>query len=393
MYFDTKMKDECCGCKACYSICPENVIFFEEDNEGFFYPVINTLKCIKCDLCRKVCPINNTKLDTLNNHHNIYACYVNDTEKLKKSTSGGIFILLSDVIISQNGIVCGCKWNSNIEANHDFAFTKEERDLFCGSKYVQSDINNTFVETKKYLDSGKKVLFTGTPCQIQGLKYFLKKEYDNLYTMDIICHGVPSPGVFRDYIKSIERKKNKKICDFKFRDKTTGWSRPTRKIIFSDGCVDICLLQDDGFNRLYLMLDAILRPSCYECLFSGKERVADITVGDFWGVQEIYPDMFNNDNGVSVVMLNTQKGLELFYSINTNCFKAKRILLEEARRKNTPLNHSSKRYVNRELLFNDYNKYGIEYCIRKYCFPNILKKLLKKIKSVGNNLYGYLYKS
>jgi len=252
MYFDTANKQECCGCKACGNICPTHAIDFNKDSEGFWYPEINSNLCSKCNLCRKVCPNNQMKKGEIKDHGQCFAIYSKETDVLKKSTSGGMFTLVSDIILNKKGSIFGCKWNDSIQAIHGRAETRYERDFFCGSKYVQSDINTCYIEIRKLLNSGKYVLFTGTPCQVSALILFLGKDYDKLITIDIVCHGVPSPGVFQDYISLLEKKNNKKIIDYKFREKSIGWSTPQRMITYSDGSINKLLLSHDKFNWLFL---------------------------------------------------------------------------------------------------------------------------------------------
>jgi len=383
-YFDTKEKNLCCGCKVCSSVCPVEAISFQNDEEGFWYPIIDAKKCIKCNKCRTVCPLAKVDLNPIEEESQTYAAYSKSEEVLDNSTSGGVFTHISDLILEDGGVVFGHAYDENLKCICKIARTKEERNCFRGSKYVQSDMNSVYEEIKNEVGTGKKVLVTGTPCQIDAVKnYFLNQIPDNLFTMDIVCHGVPSPQIFSEYVVLQEKKSRKKIVDFKFRDKKYGWSTPHRVFEYSDGTSCGELLNNDAFNFLFLGIDCILRPSCFACRYAGKKRISDISIADFWGIQNKHEDMFNNNKGVSLVLLNNEKGKKLFKKVAEYDFLfIKSVILKDAQEKNSPLKEASVSYSKREKFFNDYKLKGLPFCLRKYSRIVYLRKLKTIIKNI-----------
>ena len=321
-----KDKKKCCGCSACVQRCPKQCINFREDNEGFRYPYIDTDKCINCGLCEKVCPIinqYNEKVPT-----KVYAA-INTNEKIRmQSSSGGIFTYIATKVIEEKGVVFGARFDKNWEVKHDFTENIEGLSAFRGSKYMQSRIEDNYLKVEKFLKDGRKVLFSGTPCQIAGLKRYLKKNYENLLTIDIICHGVPSPKIWRLYLNEIYKKNlishniqentgNKShITDINFRDKSSGWKTysftltlnnpnlPNRNIKYQETFTDNIFMK--GFlNNLYL------RPSCHDCAFKSGKSNSDITLADFWGINILSPKLDDN-KGTGLIICNNDKLLDLF---------------------------------------------------------------------------------
>jgi len=378
MYFYSGKNEECCGCKACGDICPKDAIEYNFD-KGFWYPYKNMKKCIDCKKCEEVCPIDFKEKILIEDNEQVYACFVNDKNILFQSSSGGMFTLLANYILENNGIVFGCKYSENMIVIHAEANKYEQLIPLSGTKYVQSDTAGIYKIVKKRLDEGQKILFSGTPCQIEALKNYLDKEYFNLITVDIVCHGVPSPQIFIDYIKLIEKKKNLKIKDFQFRNKTIGWNTPMRIIKYYNGLVNKNKLVKDPFNYLFQNLDLIERPSCYECKYAGAKRISDITIGDYWGVEKNTPEMFNNNNGVSIILLNTKKGNDFFLNIPKNRYTIKQISLKSAQEKNIPLRNNIRKNEKRNEFFKNYDRKGIEYCIKHYSETNKIKRIIKKI--------------
>ena len=312
-------KEQCCGCSACEQICPKGCITFSEDSEGFLYPNVNAVKCIDCGLCEKICPVINQ--DAERNPKKVYAAKHKDDGIRMMSSSGGVFSCLADKILEQGGVVFGARFNDRWEVIHDYVETKEDLDLFRGSKYVQSRIGDTFSEVESFLKLGRKVLFTGTPCQVAGLKKYLGKGYDNLLTIDFVCHGVPSPKVWRMYLYELLKTQNASdpeivltsikddviIKRINFRDKSVGWKN------FSFVC-DLSMASEDGergvvlssvfYENSYMnafLSNLSLRPSCYECPARKGKSGADITIGDFWGVESVLPNE-NDDKGISLIL-------------------------------------------------------------------------------------------
>lgn len=335
---DIKEKHNCCGCGACVQICPKQCISMSADNEGFLYPHVNNVICIDCGLCERVCPVinQNEPKEPLA----VYAAKNTNEEIRLKSSSGGIFTLLAEQVIAEGGVVFGVRFNKNWEVIHDYTETSEGLEAFRGSKYVQSVIGNNFIKVKQFLADGRKVLFSGTPCQIAGLKKFLRKDYENLLTVEVVCHGVPSPMVWRDYLdyKRAERAAGKNtvssslnelpvITGISFRDKTNGWKKFGFKICYAASKAaensvsksanivncEITPFKEDLFMKGFLK-DLYLRPSCYHCVALQGKSGADISIADYWGVQSIHPEI-DDDKGTGLVLINTKQGANYFNSI------------------------------------------------------------------------------
>ena len=377
---EIKQKKECCGCHACYNICPHNAIEMAEDEKGLLYPKLNEEKCIKCGLCKKVCPILNT--DKIQNIPEAYAS-INKNEQIRQeSSSGGIFTLIAEQILDKNGVVFGAAFNEKFEVNHCVVKNKEELDKLRGSKYVQSKIKDTYKEAKKYLEEDYYVLFTGTPCQIEGLKRFLMKNYDKLYTQDIICHGVPSPKVWKEYVEFRKEKDNQEPIEISFRNKEEyGWKKFSMMFKYEKGKYT-SNLKEDYFMKLFLT-NVILRDSCYECSFKKKNRVSDITLADFWGVEDILPEMDDN-KGTSLVIVNSKKGREIFEKISNNVI-SKKIDLEQAIVYNSAMISSVYKSKNSDAFWKKFNKESVDKLSKKYANykkENIIIRILRKIKNI-----------
>lgn len=374
---EIKKKDECHGCHGCLNICPKSCISMEIDNEGFWYPKVNKSICINCNLCEKVCPIiNSPKLD--NNEINSYACKNKDENVRKESSSGGIFTLLCEDVINLDGVVFGAAYDSNFNVRHCYAESMDEISKFRGSKYVQSVIGKSYKEAKEFLDKGKVVLFSGTPCQISGLQSYLIKKYDNLILVDIACHGVPSPIVYRKYIDDIQNKNNSKIVDIQFREKSDGWKSYNFKISFENGT----FMEKSGDNlymRGYLQ-DLYLRPSCYNCKFKKPVTSADITLADYWGVQDIYPE-FDDDKGVSLILVHTKKGKEIIDEIS-NKIDIIKTDYKHSIRCNPSIIMPSKYNKRKSEFFKSIEKNDICKSINKYTRETISEKIVRRSKGL-----------
>lgn len=321
-YLKTHNRFNCYGCELCKDICPVQAIEMVEDEEGFKYPKIDKEKCIKCGLCEKNCIYRkNIKKEKDQDYPLIYAASYKDNDVLKNSSSGGIFTALYKHILSQKGYVVGVKYNENMVAEYAMADNEKDCEKFRGSKYVAASINGLRKDIKEKLEKGKKVLFTGNPCQIKALKTYLNKDYENLYLVEIFCHGVPSPKVFRLYIKYLEEKYKSKVVDFKFRDKQAGWGTgqgSTIKVEFENGKVLYEPAKYNNYNRAFAN-NNILRPGCSNCEFAGENDLADMSIGDFWGIEKVMPKYAKKQkNGISIIRINTNKGNELFEDICRN---------------------------------------------------------------------------
>lgn len=308
-----KNKQDCCGCSACVQVCPKQCINLKEDTEGFLYPDVHSDLCISCGLCNKVCPIESSKTDQSEIFKGQAYCAINNNlQERLDSSSGGIFTLVAREIMSDGGMVIGCAFDEKYMAHHIAISNTNEISMLRGSKYLQSRIENTYIIAKRELDAGKKVLYSGTECQIAGLKGYLNKEYENLYTVDVLCHGVPSPKLWQQYLK--EKTNVGAIQTINFRDKTEGWKKFSVKIVGDKKNYRENLLTDK-FMQLFLK-DICLRPSCYACKFKGINRISDITLGDAWGIENHLPKL-DDDLGTSIVLVHSQKGSKLLEAIGS----------------------------------------------------------------------------
>lgn len=373
---EIKNKKDCCGCYACYNICPKECITMESDNEGFWYPNIDKNKCINCNLCKKVCPIINSV--KRNDSKKIAYAGMNKDEEIRiKSSSGGIFSILAEYIIKNNGIVYGAGFDEDFNINHKRILVSADLDLLRGSKYVQSSIGNIYRQVKNDLESNKQVLFTGTPCQIEGLRSYLRKEYINLVTMDFICHGVPSPLVWKKYLEEMKKSKQENIKNIYFRNKDIGWKVFSLKIIF-DEKIYINDLSNDLFMKGFLQ-DVYLRPSCYSCKFKKTNRVSDITVADFWGIKKVLPKM-DDDKGTSLIVIHSEKGKQLFDELSEKMI-LNEVNLNEAIKYNPSMISSVKYNEKRNAFFAELNSgKDLIYLLSKYTKISFIKKLKNKIK-------------
>ncbi len=302
---------ECCGCGACTIKCPKNCIQLKPDKQGFLYPSVDQEMCVNCGLCEKVCPIINSRELQTKDAPRAYAAYAQNSDVRISSSSGGIFTLLAREILDQGGCVFGAVYDDDFSVHHIGADSIEALELLKGSKYIQSRTEETFSQVKKMLDSGKTVLYSGVSCQISALKLYLGKDYYNLYTVDVLCHGVPSPALWKRYLEEKEKEYSSKAKFVNFRSKDFGWKKFSLKIEFENGKVYIRDLDEDLFMRFFLK-NICLRPSCYDCQFKNIiNRQSDITIGDAWGIDSHMPDM-DDDKGTSVVIIHSDKGDKWF---------------------------------------------------------------------------------
>ena len=366
-------KVNCCGCNACVQICPQKCIIMEEDYEGFLYPKIELQKCINCRLCEKVCPVLNrfsssTVLDS-------YACYTYNEYIQERSSSGGILYEMSKYILEKKGIVCGACFDENWEVFHSCADNVEDSVKFRGSKYVQSKIGDVYSHVKDYLKKGKYVLFIGTPCQVSGLNHFLLKKYENLITVDIICHSVPSPKVWRYYLAEISRYNS--VTNVQFRDKSNGWKNYSIKVNSDDRI----LLHEGKKQNLYMrgfLEDLYTRPSCSDCPARNYTSGSDFTIGDFWGCEKYY-SIAQFEKGCSIVLINTVKGKTLFFNMKENFYSVP-VPYEyvEPYGLHKPLTSSSKPHYNREYFYKNLEvTKSIRFLIFKWIIVLELKKRMK----------------
>lgn len=382
-YLAKNKKEFCCGCNACAEKCPTKCIEMNMDSEGFSYPVIADIdKCIKCNICAKVCPfqevdnINTTKFDAV-------AGYSLNDDILMKSSSGGIFTELVRFFLNDGGVVFGASLDEKHKLSHIAVDCLDDIYKIQGSKYIQSNTKGIFSNCKAELESGKKVLFSGTPCQISALTKFLNKQYDNLYTADVICHGVPSQKIFDAYVEYLEKKHKAELIDISFRDKKkNGWSITLRYTMKhkNDKIKDYYLISPMSEYFTGFLGGYISRESCYECPFSSLNRPSDITMGDFWGYQKTRPELAN-EKGLSVLLINTNKGKELL-----NILKQKGLFFSDVTENSIRMSENKNLYKptfrpnDRDIIYKELNENGFEYIAKKHLQKHFT--LRNKIKNI-----------
>ena len=376
-------KKKCCGCHGCANICPKEAIIMIEDEKGFRYPVIDQKKCIDCGLCKKVCPILNSEKEN-DKDIKAFACYNTNTEERLNSSSGGIFILIAKEIIKRKGVVFGAAFDNEFNVIHKFVDKEKDLKDFMGSKYTQSVIGDSFKKVKEFLDKDRYVLFTGTPCQIEGLKTYLKKDYEKLYTQDIICHGVPSPKVWKKYLEYQKSVNNENIKSVSFRNKDHGWSLFRMKISFDTRTYSE-KHSKDLFMQAFLK-DTCLRDSCYDCSFKKKYRASDLTLADYWGIDNVHADM-NDNKGTSLVIINSKKGEELFDRIKEQT-AYKETNIDEAIKYNTAMIKSPMLPNKRNEFFENLEKDSFDKLVKKYTYhPPLYKRAINKLKSIIKRIF------
>jgi len=376
-------KKDCCGCGACMNVCPKSAITMEEDEYGFVYPKINSELCVGCGACKKVCGYQN--VPEKHSAKAVYAAAAKNDSILKKSASGGAFAVLAESMIDKGGIVYGAAMpyeNGKLEPKHIRIDNKDDIVKLQGSKYVQSDTGFVFQQVRKDLQSGKSVMFSGTPCQIAGLKKFLNKDYDGLLLVEIICHGVPSKKLFQDFIESYGKQLGGTIEEFYFRDKSKGQGMIT-KAVFEKNNGDKKEKIKHGNLIPYMsffLYSYTYRINCYICPYATAERVGDITLGDFWGFHEEYPDYkesqgLSNGKGISCVLVNTDKG----DSAVKECIDSFVLMdseFEKVARHNDQLSKPSKYSPQREIILEMYKNSGYK-AVRKYYKKKFKKDIFK----------------
>ena len=378
----------CSGCHACFSVCAKSAILMEENYEGFLYPVIDKEKCVECGLCEKVCP-SIEPLKKENENTKSFAA-INKNEKIRlDSSSGGIFSAIAEKVIDEGGIVFGAKFAEDFSVVHGWAETKEDIAEFRGSKYLQSVIGNSYKDCKNFLLTDRKVLFSGTPCQIQGLKKYLGKEYDNLITVDFICHGVPSPSLWKKYIEYREKKSASRTVKTAFRRKNDGWKQFSVSFTFANDTEYCASLKKDSYIQIFLK-DIALRDSCYECSCRGITRPSDITLADFWGIQYVLPEM-DDDKGTSFVVCNSKKGLELFEKNLLDKCTIREVNINDGIKYNISILTSPIRPPKRRCFYHDLNILNFNKMIMKYANTSFfiyvfrfIKKCYRKILRILN---------
>lgn len=384
--------DKCTGCSLCVQICPTQAIHMQYDREGFSAPVIDKKVCIGCDKCLSSCP-NGTLSKVELVKQQVYACQAINSDLLIESTAGGFFSVLSKYVLSIGGVVFGAAYDKNMNVIHQVATDMEGVKAFNGSKYVQSDITKALGEVKMYLQEDRYVLFSGTPCQIDAVNRVGNDLNTNrLLTMDVVCYGVPSPGLFRSYLDTEEKKHNSRVIDFRFRDKhENGWSHTT-VITFERKNKTRYVLTEPNYERVpyYKMFGNrdCFRKSCYQCKYNSLQRVSDITTGNFWGIDEI-SKKFDSHLGVSMVITNTEKGMKSFSSIQKELI-CEIHTVEEAVLANPALVKGTPKPKNRNAIYRYYQKKGFEKMIKRYYSDNIYYFVRKKMSMFKHQIKVFL---
>lgn len=376
-------KSQCCGCTACASICPKQCIQMIEDKEGFLYPQIDTTACVDCGLCEKVCPVLHPV--QAKERPVVFAAVNNNSEVRMQSSSGGIFTLLAERTIKKGGVVFGASFDENWRVVHQYTETMEGVARFRGSKYVQSDMGTSFQNAKHFLDQGREVLFSGTPCQIAGLKNYLRKSYSNLFTVDLVCHGTPSPDVWRRYLlETICKRLNLKnikdlnigdhISNICFRSKENGWKNYHVRFEYKNGEVESLPFYKNPYMNVFLS-NLSLRQCCFSCPAKLYQIQSDITLADFWGVNEMHPEI-DDDKGCGLVFVNDKEKLELLHCLDC---EIKKVFLGSVVKYNPNILNSVKEPVNRSFFFFVYRMKG--FCIAYQAVTSnfTLMRIMRKI--------------
>ena len=373
-------KKDCTGCGACSNICPVNAIKMVEDECGFMYPKIDNEKCINCGACKRTCPVFEKRKNSNYEKPKVYAGWSKDENTRYTSTSGGMFTEFTLPLVNEGGYVIGAAYDDNNMVKHIAVNNKTGLEKLKQSKYVQSKTGNIYKETKLLLDENKKVAFCGAPCQIVGLKNFLKKDYEHLLTIEFICRGMNSQKAYRMWLKQIENKENKRIKRVWFKYKINGWKKSPRctRIDFEDDTYKVYNGDNNTYMTGYLGPNLYIRPSCGECKFNGVQRQADITLADFWGIKK----ELDNDKGTSLILINSEKGMKYFNKIKNKIFYEERNI-EEIYEGNMCFNNSVTINKNSSKFLKELSDNNFDKLIKKYDNSNsTMSKVKKKVKQI-----------
>ena len=381
---------QCTGCTACYSSCPRNCITMQQDKYGFMYPVIDSAVCINCKKCESVCPVIVGNQESTNVPL-VYAAYLLDERIRMESSSGGIFSLIANEILSQGGAVFGAIYDKQYRIKHVCIQETSELSALRGAKYAQSNLNNCFADVQRRLKARQKVMFVGTPCQVAGLKTFLKKEYQELFTADFVCHGVPAPLAWEKYVQYRAKKDNNGVLptNINLRSKKTGWSqyKYSNQYIYSNDKSYSSLSGDDLFMRLFVG-DYINRDSCANCCFKGYKRKSDITLGDFWGIWDIAPEMDDN-KGTSLVLVHSDNARDMVKQISDKVVMQEFTLRQACAQNPSLLFSSSAAHERIQVLeqciggeFDEIAEFLTKKEAKKLSYRSLIARVFKKIKRI-----------
>lgn len=383
-------KEDCCGCNACVQACPKQCITMRDDEEGFAYPTVDTTLCIDCHLCERVCPVLNQQSER---HPLQVLAAINPNEQVRmQSSSGGIFTLLAEQVINHGGVVFGARFDTDWQVIHHYTDTIDCLAPFRGSKYLQSRIGTSFVDARRFLQNGRQVLFSGTPCQIAGLRHFLRRDYPKLLTIEVVCHGVPSPAVWHQYLKETVPENISTVQSISFRDKSTGWKKYSfvlRTNAAQSPESGEVLLHETLDRNLFMqafLKDWILRPSCHQCPAKAGRSGADISIADFWGIQQVLPHL-DDDKGVGLVLINTAKGRDALAAID---FRREEVTYEQATRINPAVYRSAAVPPLRPYFWRNFHQHGIAAIPRtlRKMRPTLLRRAINRAKRLLRSILG-----
>ncbi len=367
----------CTGCGVCFDICPKKCIEMVPDNEGFLYPYVDKKNCIQCNICKQVCPaFNKRSSKNVSEEQKSFVAWNKNIHIRNSSTSGGIFSALADKTISEGGVVVGAAFDDSYHLKHIVAHNSLEWVPMIGSKYLQSDTRGIFRQVKELLNNGVNVLFTGTACQIAGLHSFLDRDYDGLLTCEVICHGVPSPGLYKDYLLHLEKKIRCKVSDYQFRSKKYGWDKLAVSVKYANQKTKTYRARYCPFHN-WFGKHLSVRPSCFKCYYRGTNRDADITLGDFWGIENYLSDV-DISSGVSVILTNTTKGIKQLKDMKV-MLHFEHCPIDWVLGKNPCLTKNYPVPKDRENFFYDYRRLPMKELIKKYPPENHFKLIIGKI--------------
>ncbi|MBO5248235.1 MAG: Coenzyme F420 hydrogenase/dehydrogenase, beta subunit C-terminal domain [Clostridia bacterium] len=382
MYLQDKKKKHCTGCRACADICPKGCISMKEDGEGFLYPVIDSEQCIQCHLCERVCPVGYDAFSE-KDQTDVWAGVYDSSDVICKSSSGGAFTAIYEQLLELNYVVYGVCFDENLKVKHAMADSSEGCKAFRKSKYVLGDTNHCYPQIRDRLKNGEKVLFTGTPCQCAALLQFLalaKVDTANLITVDLICHGAPNQTLFDSYVKELEQRENSRVTEYSFRSKTPierSVNSRSAKIVFANGSVKTVLPKDDPFLKAYYSR-LCYRPSCKVCPFAKPQRVSDITLGDAWAIELLYPE-WDPLAGVSLILANNEKGKGVVERIK-DTMTLRSVTIDWATQSNRQLREPTEFHDRRRRFFRRWKKRGFSSAVAASTKDSLYWSLYAKVK-------------